>query len=418
MSIGYACLVLGVPGTDLRAVTKKNATDEKLLEIIRHNLNAFERMVEYNIKAGIGLYRISSDLIPFGSSPVNALPWWELFAEEFDRIGEKIRRSGMRVSFHPGQYTVLNSPDEGVVERAIEDLRYHNRMLECLGVGYDHKIVLHIGGVYGDKESAVQRFIDTFAQLDEPIQKRLIIENDDRLYTIEDVLRVSNETGSPVVYDNLHHAVNPPEDPKDDTYWIQEAAKTWKEEDGRQKVHYSQQAPGKRLGAHTDTIHLNTFLRYYRQLEDPEIDIMLEVKDKNLSAVKCINATRSDKGISALEKEWARYKYTVLERSQPLYRQIRTLLKDKEAYPVEEFYALIEQVLETEVEPGNAVNAIQHVWGYVKNDADEKEKRTFERNLDKYQAGNLKLSTFKRHLQRLTDKYEQPYLRETLYFDL
>nr|WP_051258531.1 hypothetical protein [Atopococcus tabaci] len=93
-------------------------------------MHSFEKMVDYNIEEGIGLYRISSDLIPFGSSPVNGLRWWELFREDFERIGQKINQSGMRVSFHPGQYTVLNSPSEDVVERAIEDLRYHNLMLE------------------------------------------------------------------------------------------------------------------------------------------------------------------------------------------------------------------------------------------------------------------------------------------------
>lgn len=418
MSIGYACLVVGVPDTNMRSVIKKNATEEKLMEVIQHNLAAFEKMVDYNIKEGIMLYRISSDLIPFGSSPVNSLPWWDLYKEDFQRIGQKIINSGMRVSFHPGQYTVLNSPDEGVVERAIEDLRYHNLIMECLGVNYSHKMVLHVGGVYGDKETAMERFVQNFARLDAPIQKRLIIENDDRLYTVEDVLEISRQTGSPVVYDNLHHAINPPEEARDDYYWIHETAKTWKPEDGRQKMHYSQQDPGKRDGAHTTTIYLDTFMEFYRKLEDPTIDIMLEVKDKNISTVKCINATQPERGIGALEKEWARYKYSILERSQPIYQQIRNLLKDKEAYPVEKFYQLIEEALEEEIDKGDAINAAQHVWGYFRDQAELKDVTAFKRNLKKYEEDTATLATLKRQLKRFTDKYDQTYLKHSLYFDL
>lgn len=418
VSIGYACLVVGVPDTNMSSVIKKNATEEKLMEVIQHNLAAFEKMVDYNIKEGIMLYRISSDLIPFGSSPVNSLPWWELFKEDFERIGKKIINSGMRVSFHPGQYTVLNSPDEGVVERAIEDLRYHNLIMECLEVDYSHKMVLHVGGVYGDKETAMERFVQNFARLDEPIQKRLIIENDDRLYTVEDVLKISQQTGSPVVYDNLHHAINPPEEARDDYYWIHETAKTWKPEDGRQKMHYSQQDPGKRDGAHTKTIYLDTFMDFYRKLEDPTIDIMLEVKDKNISTVKCINATQPERGIGALEKEWARYKYSILERSQPIYQQIRNLLKDKDSYPVEKFYQLIEEALEEEIDKGDAINAAQHVWGYFRDQAELKDVTAFKRNLKKYEEDTATLATLKRQLKRFTNKYDQTYLKHSLYFDL
>ena len=185
MAIGYACLNIGTPNTNIRSVMQRNATAEKLTEVITHNLEALEKMVDYNIANGISLYRISSDLIPFGSSPVNMLPWWDIHAEDFQRIGTKIRRGSMRVSFHPGQYTVLNSPDEDVVARAIEDLIYHDKILTALGTDATNKIVLHVGGIYGDKEAALDRFAENFQRLPESVQNRLIIENDDRLYNSE-----------------------------------------------------------------------------------------------------------------------------------------------------------------------------------------------------------------------------------------
>lgn len=117
-----------------------------------HNLAALERMIDYNRKNDIKLFRISSDLIPFGSSPINALAWPEI-RKTFDRIGAKIRKNGIRVSLHPGQYTVLNSPTEDVGERAIADLIYHDKILAALGTDTTNKIVLHVGGIYGDKRS-------------------------------------------------------------------------------------------------------------------------------------------------------------------------------------------------------------------------------------------------------------------------
>ena len=410
MSIGYACLNIGTPDTKIRSVMQRNATPEKLTEVTAHNLAALEKMIDYNRKNNIKLFRISSDLIPFGSSPVNSLPWWEIHAEAFHRIGAKIQQSGIRVSFHPGQYTVLNSPDEDVVARAILDLEYHTKMLECLGVNNEHKIVLHVGGIYGDKAVALERFTTNFKRLPEAVQNRLIIENDDRLYNIEDVLGLAFRLQIPAVYDNLHHAINPPPAGGDDRYWIAEAAKTWNDSDGKQKIHYSQQAPGKRPGAHTDTIQLDTFLTFHEQLEDKQIDIMLEVKVKNLSAVKCQNATTATPKPLLLEKEWGRYKYAVLERSPAVYQAIRTLLKHKEAYPVQEFYRLIDTAF--------AENAAAHVWGYFKKHATEAERRHYEKNLANYRNGTGTRATLKRQLFTLAEKYEVEYLLQSLYFYL
>ena len=418
MSIGYACLNIGTPNTNIRSVMQRNATPEKLTEVTAHNLAALEKMIDYNRKNGIKLFRISSDLIPFGSSPVNALSWWDIHTEAFQHIGAKIRKSGMRVSFHPGQYTVLNSPDEDVVARAILDLTYHAKMLECLGVDNQHKIVLHVGGIYGDKKEALQRFKQNFRRLPEAVRNRLIIESDERLYNIEEVLELAHRLQIPAVYDNLHHAINPPPSGGTDPDWIAEAKKTWKTADGNQKIHYSQQASGKRPGAHTDTIQLDTFLIFHDQLEDKQIDIMLEVKDKNLSALKCQNATMTAPKAILLEKEWGRYKYAILEKSPAIYQAIRTLLKDKEAYPVREFYRLIDSAFAAEIHPGYAENAAAHVWGYFKKQATDAERRQYEKNLSNYRNNTGTLATLKRQLFKLAEKYETEYLLQSLYFYL
>ena len=167
MKIGYACKTFGVPFTNERTCIQKYASNEKLLEIIEWNLNSLSNIIDYNTENGIKLFRISSGLIPFGSSPVNKIEWWKEFGFLFQKIGKKIKENDIRVSSHPGQYTVLNSPNKIVIERAIDDLWYHNKVLDVLGADSSNKIVLHIGGMYGDKKVSAKKFIKNFKKFEE-----------------------------------------------------------------------------------------------------------------------------------------------------------------------------------------------------------------------------------------------------------
>jgi len=289
MRIGYACLTVGVPDTEQKSCVMRNASVDRLSELVSFNLKALEHIFDYNKKNDIRLFRISSDIIPFGSSPVNQLKWWELYQQEFQLLHDKIISNGARVSMHPGQYTVLNSLEESVVFRAIEDLNYHTRFLDALGVGPEHKIILHIGGVYNDKERSIERFMQNYNKLEEAVKQRLVIENDDRSYNILEVLSIGRQLKIPVVFDNLHNSVNPSGEEHPEVYWINECQTTWKMKDGPQKIHYSQQNPLKRAGSHSEKIQTNEFLAFCNRLGRDDLDIMLEVKDKNLSTVQCIN---------------------------------------------------------------------------------------------------------------------------------
>ena len=417
MSIGYACLTVGVPDTKLSTTIQKNATEERLKELIENNLNSLEKMIDFNIANGIQLFRISSGLIPFGSSPVNQLDWVSLFANKFKEIGNKIHSHKIRVSFHPGQYTVLNSPISDVVERAIEDLHYHVDVLEALGTDCTNKVILHIGGVYGDKESAIERFITTYETLEQRIKDRLIIENDDRLYTVEDVLYISKRCSIPVVYDNLHNAINPANLEHDDAYWIQQTKSTWKEKDGRQKTHYSQQDPEKRAGGHTATIYLAPFLDYYHQVNGSKIDIMLEVKDKNLSAVKCMIATQEDNQKEKIEKEWSRYRYAILEKSPLLYQEVTTILDSDDSVKIFPFYTIIEQIYVLPEVKRDSERVALEIWKeYFEKIANKKEERSFQQKLNRYREGKLSLTALKNYLWKLTTLYQVNDLLYSLYF--
>jgi len=416
MSIGYACLALGVKDSSMKGCLKKNASEIRLKELIRGNLNSLDNLINYNIESGIKMFRISSDLIPFASSPVNSIEWWNIYKKEFSLIGNKIRENKIRVSMHPGQYTVLNSQDEGVVERAVEDLQYHSRVLDSLGTGSECKIVLHIGGVYNDKYKAIERFSKNYSKLPDFVKERLVIENDDKSYNISEVLEVGKRLKVPVVFDNLHNFSNPSYPEKSEEFWINECRGTWSEKDGKQKIHYSQQAVYKRVGAHSESIEIKKFLEFYSKLGNGNTDIMLEVKDKNLSAVKCINCIRSSGRIRLLEIEWSKYKYSILEKSSLAYKEIRELLKCKNGYQPVRFYSILENALRQPENIGNALNAAMHVFGYFKKDASDKERERFLSKINKYKEGETSLRLLKKELHRLSIKYEKEYLLESYYF--
>src|SRR5215207_8524449 len=193
--LGYACVCLSVENSSPRGTILRNATPERLRALTADNLGGLKRVLEFNVECGVRMFRLSSDVVPFGSHPVNKVAWWDEFAEPLTNIGELIRDSGIRVSMHPGQYTVLSSPDQRIVEAALADLIYHARLLETLGLDTRHKIVVHVGGAYSDKVAALGRWCAAVSQLPHSIRARLVLENDERLFGAEDVLTASETTG-------------------------------------------------------------------------------------------------------------------------------------------------------------------------------------------------------------------------------
>ena len=143
---GFACKTVGVPGAAQTTLTLARADEEHLLRTSRQNLRALGVMLRYCRAEGIRLMRISSDVIPLASHPDVAFDWQVLLQDELAAMTTLISEAGVRVSMHPGQYTILNSPRASVVERAVEDLRFHADFLDAVGADPTAKIVLHLGG--------------------------------------------------------------------------------------------------------------------------------------------------------------------------------------------------------------------------------------------------------------------------------
>ncbi len=293
MRIGYPCINRSIGCRANKTFRLKSYSENRLIETVAGNLECLEKILCYNIQNDILFFRITSDLVPFASHPVCTLKWQNYFHKRFREIGNVISRHGVRISMHPDQFILLNSPDDGVTERSIKELAYHAEVLDLMELDQTAKIQLHAGGVYGDKEKSIARFIRRYNVLDATIRHRLVIENDDKLYDLADCLRISANTGIPVILDTFHHEVNNSGQSLNQA--VASTSATWGTRDGLPLLDYSSQHPDGVKGRHAETIDTDHFQRFLSATRPHEFDVMLEIKDKELSARKAVSIARNDK---------------------------------------------------------------------------------------------------------------------------
>lgn len=296
--LGFAVKVLGQAGLKSNDSRRWQSGPH-----LRTSISYLHAIFDYLESADIRMYRISSDIAPYVTHP--DLPQFhnqiEESREELDELGAKARRFDIRLSMHPSQYIVLNSPDSRIANAAVRDFACHAAFLDGLGVGEDAKIVTHVGGVYGDRAAAMRRWVAAYRSLPEAVRRRLVLENDDVSYPVSDTLAIHAETGVPLVFDNLHHAVlNPLNMSQRDA--LHRCLATWAP--GQMpKIHYSSQrlaardvvrrnrstgekqiAPqAPKPGQHDDDIHADEFTAFLRAAGDAWFDVMLEAKNKDVA---------------------------------------------------------------------------------------------------------------------------------------
>ena len=286
MKIGYPCINESLPGTCSSTFRLASFSADKLIKSVTSNLSCLQQILAFNVAHDLRCFRMGSGLVPFASHPVNTFPWQEEFRASWQQIGQYIRAHGLRISMHPDQFVVLNSPAEQIVHNSMRELEYQCAVMDLMGLDATAKLQIHGGGVYGDKPAAIRRFIKTFARLPEKVRARLVVENDDRLYSLQDCLLIHRETGIPVLFDNFHHECLNHGEPMAEA--LQLAASTWQPHDGVMMMDYSSQAPGQRKGKHTQSIEPELFREFLGHLNGLDVDIMLEIKDKEASALQAV----------------------------------------------------------------------------------------------------------------------------------
>ena len=314
MKIGYPCINNSVAHTSPSTFRLVSYSENRLIQTVRDNLIHLNQILKYNVKNNLLFFRISSDLIPFASHPICKFSWYKFFQSEFKQIGDYIKKHSIRITMHPDQFVILNSPDNKIVENSINELKYHCKVLDTMCLDDTAKVQIHVGGVYGNKLEARDRFIKTYnnnSKLvdddDDSIRRRLVIENDDRLYSLKDCLQINQQTGIPIVFDSFHHECysNEEQPPLLLQNALQKAMSTWKStKDGLPIVDYSSQDTrnkrdnkSNRKGKHAETIDTTLFRKFLKETEGLDFDIMLEIKDKEKSALKALGIVREHRSI-------------------------------------------------------------------------------------------------------------------------
>ncbi len=246
---------------------------DKLDNVIRSNLLALEEILKYNVKNNIHFYRMSSKIIPLATKDDVKFNYTTKYKEYYDRISKIIKDNNLRVDFHPDQFCVLNSTNNDVVKNSIKILEYHYYLLNMMMVK-DKVLILHVGSNVFGKDNSIKRFINNFNKLPEYLKKCIVIENDDKIFNVNDVLKISEVINVPVVLDYHHYNCNK------STIDIEKIFNTW---NITPKIHFSSPKNKKEFRSHNDYINSDDFINFIESIKkyNTDVDIMLEAKMKD-----------------------------------------------------------------------------------------------------------------------------------------
>ena len=281
--LGYVSISKTLDITSSKTITytefTKHKDFNKLNNIIIDNLNNLEKIIDYNIKNNIHIYRLTYKLIPLSTFKEIDFDYINPYKKQYQRIANKINKYNIRIDTHPGEFCILNSTKQEIVNNSIEILKYHYNILEALDIK-NKIIILHVGSSVLGKANSIKRFINNFNKLPKHIQECIVIENDDKIYNIKDCLGLCETLNIPMVLDYHHHICNNDNLNIDD--YLEKIFNTW---NITPKIHFSSPKNKTKKGfrTHHDYIDINDFIIFLEKIKhlNTNIDIMLECKAKD-----------------------------------------------------------------------------------------------------------------------------------------
>ena len=270
-----------------RSIILKTFTDKGikfLQDKIIENLKDMLKMIEWNEKNGIRVMRISSELFPHKSNPKAPDYVFNFALDLLKHIGTLAKKYGHRLTFHPGQYNVIGTPNPDMFEKTILDLDYQATVLDLMGLDNNSVMVVHGGGIYGNKKETIERWKKQYNLLPEHIRKRLVLENCEKCFSIKDCIEISKNINIPVVFDTHHFEcyklLHPDENFDLADKYMPDILESWTKRSIKPKFHVSEQGSGK-IGHHSDFIEtIPIYLLEIPVKYNIKIDIMIEAKMK------------------------------------------------------------------------------------------------------------------------------------------
>lgn len=215
--VGYACINMTLAKEGI--MTNRDAIKRTFIskgldhigKLCLANVNDLYKIVQWNEQNGFKFYRISSGLFPWMTEyEFEDLPEWPEIKTALGKIGKFVTQVGQRLEFHPSHFTVLASPNKWTIDKSIKDLNQHSKIFDTMGLTPSHWncLNIHVGGAYGDKESATTRWCENFLKLSDSCRKRVVVENDDKanMYSVLDLHNmIYQKVGVPITFDIFHH---------------------------------------------------------------------------------------------------------------------------------------------------------------------------------------------------------------------
>jgi UV DNA damage endonuclease len=259
-------------------------SDERILQTYRHNVQTHIDIIPKLVLNNIKSFRLSSGLFPlfeFSGSIAKNDGW---IREKLAELGRSFKQNGIRVTCHPGQFTVISSDKDSVVENSIRELEYHAWIFDMMGFEETPYYAINI---HGGKANRTDKIVEVFGTLPNNVKKRLTLENDEKCYNVSKLLEINSKTGIPVVLDSHHYNFGSGDISYSDAFV--ESCKTWNGITPLQ--HISNTEIGKEAGSfnerrsHSNYIHSVNELQL-SALRENKIDVDVEAKMKNLALIK------------------------------------------------------------------------------------------------------------------------------------
>lgn len=304
MSLGLCCQWVEPKIKRDKSVEYKNIINEKSLQLGRfkdkkyslthisstyHNnvdehLNIIPKLVSNNIRS----FRLSSSLFPLFEFNSDWIVKDEILSFKLKKLGDLFKQNNIRVTTHPGQFCIINSDSEHVIKNSISELSYHAWMFDQMGLPNTPEAAINI---HGGKRGNTDKLIETIKALPDNIRSRLTLENDERCFSVKQLLVVNKETGTPIVFDSHHHQFN--QDGLSSDEACSYAALTWKRYGIETKPlqHISNTQPGFETGSFTERRKHSDYIHYVpdcqlKLAQKNLIDLDVEAKMKNLAIFK------------------------------------------------------------------------------------------------------------------------------------
>ncbi|UOQ50460.1 UV DNA damage repair endonuclease UvsE [Gracilibacillus caseinilyticus] len=263
-------------------IRDREAAIRKLERIALENLHNTLRILKHNRASDISFYRLTSRLIPLANHE-ELLDWHYMkpLREKLIEIGDYVKQHQIRIDFHPDHFVVLNSIKKEILKNSVLTLKMHYLLLKGMGINPEHRCVIHVGGKYKETEKSLERFIDNWMLVPRPIQKMMMLENDDTSFTVDDTLFLCEKLGLPLVFDYHHHLVHHQKENWTENW--ERIVQTWKYSPLPIKMHISSPKSNEQMRHHADYIDIDMFFKFLKEINGsvPQIDCMIEAKYKD-----------------------------------------------------------------------------------------------------------------------------------------